>query len=252
MNKEYAKYLLNKTREDYNRIAEEFSRTRKFVWEELKYLSKFVNDGDKVLDIGCGNGRLIEIFKDFKIDYVGIDNSEKLIELAKEHQSFDWLGVEPFHFAPGQCFDKLKSAEFLVADALDLPFEDTSFDKAFSIAVLHHIPSVELRLKFLSEAKRVLKPGGLLILTVWGLWWRPVVWWNVIRFLFLKIFRKTKLDFKDIFVPWQKTLGRYIHCFTKSELKQLVEKAGFKVIEVGTLPKKESKNYNIYLVAEKG
>jgi len=37
------------------------------------------------------------------------------------------------------------------------------------LAVLHHIPSLEFRLEFLKEAKRVLRLGGLLILTVWDL-----------------------------------------------------------------------------------
>jgi len=251
MTQEYAKYLLNKTREDYNRIADEFSRTRAYAWEELKRLAGFINDGDRVLDIGCGNGRMIQIFKEKKIDYVGIDNSERLIELAKEHQSFDRLGVEPFHFAPGQCFDKLKSAKFLVADALNLPFEDNFFDSAFSVAVLHHIPSEGMRLKFLSEAGRVLRPKGLLILTVWELWSRSATWKSLLKTALLKIIEKSKLDLGDLFVPWQREIDRYVHAFTKRELKQIVEKAGFVVKQIGILKKEKSESRNIYLVAEK-
>jgi len=251
MTQEYAKYLLNKTREDYNRIADEFSRTRMFVWKELNYLANFVEDGDRVLDIGCGNGRLVEIFKDKKIEYVGIDNSEKLIGLAKEYQSYDRLGIEPYQVAEGQAFEKIKSVQFLIGDALNLPFEDNSFDKVFSVAVLHHIPSNILRLRFLSEARRVLRSGGLAVLTVWGLWGRLATWKFLFKHLLSKPLGKSKLDFGDLFIPWQKKLDRYFHAFTKAELRRLVEKAGFKIKEIGVLKREESENRNIYLIAEK-
>lgn len=229
MTQEYAKYLLNKTREDYNRIAEQFSRSREFVWEELNYLAKYAEDGDKVLDIGCGNGRLLQIFKNKKIDYTGIDSSEKLIVIAKEKHS---------------------SVKFLTADALNLPFEDNSFDKVFSIAVLHHIPSKELRLKFLEEAKRVLKPNGLLVLTAWYFWREWHAWQSLIGSFTPKLFRLSKLDFKDIWEPWKRMrIDRYYHCFTINELKHLVEKAGFTVREIGILQKAGRRN--IYLVAGK-
>ena len=60
MDKEYAKKILEETKENYNLISEDFSITRDKFWEELGFLSKYVNDSDKVLDLGCGNGRLSE------------------------------------------------------------------------------------------------------------------------------------------------------------------------------------------------
>ncbi len=230
MNKDYAKYLLKKTIEDYNLIAEEFARTRYSVWPELNLFGRYVTEGEKILDLGCGNGRLLEIFKDKKVDYIGVDNSEKLIEIAKK---------------------KYSKARFQVADALNLPFPNNYFDKVFCIAVLHHIPSEEFRLQFLKEARRVLKSEGFLVLTVWNLWRRASSIKLIIKFTLLKIFGKSKLDFKDIFVPWQKTVNRYIHCFTKNELKKLIKKSDFKIKEVGIFRRGETKNYNIYLIAQK-
>lgn len=230
MDREYAEYLLKKTEEDYNLISDQFSSTRYSVWPELKILGEYIKEGDSVLDLGCGNGRLLELFRGKNVDYVGVDNSEKLIEIAKKKN-------------PGIFFQ--------VADALNLPFPDNFFDKVFSIAVLHHIPSDDFRNQFIKEARRVLRPGGFLILTVWNLWRKPDSLKIIIKFAILKVLRKTKLDFKDVFVPWQKTVDRYIHCFTKNGLKKLAAKTNFKIKKAGTFRRKETKNYNIFLIAEK-
>ena len=148
MDKEYAKYLLEKTHQDYSRIAEEFSKTREYLPEERKdLLLQYITPGDKVLDLGCGNGRFSGVFQK-DIEYIGVDNSEGMIEIARK---------------------KYPGADFSVADALNLPFPENYFDKVFSFAVIHHVPSTELRIKFLKEARKVLRPGGILILTVWHL-----------------------------------------------------------------------------------
>jgi len=147
MKKKYAENLLKKTKQDYDKIAQEFSATRWRIWEEAEFLfNDYVMPGEKVLDLGCGNGRFFEFLKDKDIHYIGVDFSEKLIEIAKNK------------------YPKLK---FEVANALNLPFPNNYFDKIYSIAVLHHIPSKQFRLQFLQEARRVLKSNGLLILTVW-------------------------------------------------------------------------------------
>ncbi|KKT17596.1 MAG: hypothetical protein UV98_C0005G0010 [Parcubacteria group bacterium GW2011_GWB1_43_6] len=229
MDQDYAQYLLGKTIEDYNLIAEDFSRTRQYAWPGLRSLAKHLKPSDNVLDLGCGNGRLLQIFKEIDINYTGIDNSEKLIELAKKAY-------------PG--------ITFLVTDALHLPFPSDSFDKIYSIAVLHHIPSQELRIKFLEEAKRVLKPDGLLILTVWDLW-RGRGWKLNLKYGILKILGLSKMDFKDVFVPWAKKYQRYVHCFTKGELVDLIKKTGLRLNESGQLKIKEGGQKNIFIVAEK-
>jgi len=227
MDKNYAQYLLNRTRQDYNLIARDFSSTRRFVWQGLEPLYNYALPGEKVLDLGCGNGRLLQIFKEIDIDYTGVDSSEKLIEIAKK---------------------TYPNTKFEVADALHLPFSNNHFDKIYSIAVLHHIPSNKLRLQFLEGVKRVLSPNGLFILTVWDLWrWRKFK--TITKFTVSKILGRSKIDFKDIFVPWQKDCQRYVHCFSKKELAGLIEKAGFKVKETGTLKMPDSKENNIYIIA---
>lgn len=220
--------MLKKTRRDFNLIAPDFSRTRWRMWPEFKNFREYVEDGDKVLDAGCGNGRLLELLGDKDIDYVGVDFSENLIKIAqKKHPQY----------------------KFLVGDVLDLSLEDNSFDVVFSVAVLHHIPSKEFRQKVLEEVRRVLKPQGTLILTVWDVWGKKKAWLNVLKYGFLKILGKTKLDFLDVLVPWGKKTLRYYHYFTKTELINLVNKAGFEIEDRGLVQNKKRTRSNIYVVA---
>lgn len=230
MKQAYAQYLINKTRSDYNAISSHFSRTRKFVWGDLAYLKKFFSDGDKILDLGCGNGRLIEFLPDNGVDYAGVDSSEALIKLAKE---------------------TYPERDFSVADVLSLPLADNSFDKVFSVAVLHHIPSRRLRLKFFSECQRVLKPRGLLILTVWNIGQKKFGKYRR-KFFLRKICGLSELDFNDIFYPWKNQRGeilaqRYLHQFSIAELNHLAKESGLKVKQCGFLAGKR----NLYLVAGK-
>jgi ubiquinone/menaquinone biosynthesis C-methylase UbiE len=229
MKKEYALYLLEKTKEDYNLIADDFSRTRNKTWEELNFLIENVRVNENVLDLGCGNGRLYELFKFKIVGYYGIDNSEELIEIAKI---------------------RYPRANFQVGDALNLPFPDNFFDNVFSVAVFHHIPSKEFRITFLKEAKRVLKPGGKLILTVWHF----PAWKKILLFkknLFFKIIGISKVDFNDNFIKWGKETKRYVHYFSKVELKKLVKKTGLKIRKIKVLKRPRGKESNILLIAEK-
>lgn len=234
MDKDYAKYLLNKTTQDYNLIAKHFSGAREKPWQEFSFLfNDYLLSGEKVLDIGCGNGRFFELCKD-KVFYFGIDNSEELIKIAKS---------------------RYPEANFQVADALNLPFSDNYFDKVYNIAVLQHIPSREFREQFLKEIKRVLKSEGLLFLTVWNLWK-----WNNIRILIkntiLKFFRVSRLDFKDFFLPNERhSLFKnfYYHAFTKKELENLVKKSDFQIEKSGLIAMSFAKKpqSNFYIIAKK-
>jgi ubiquinone/menaquinone biosynthesis C-methylase UbiE len=225
MNKKYARYLLRKTTQDYNLIAEHFSRTREKIWEEMRFLlDDYLIPGEKVLDLGCGNGRFYPAMKDKKVDYFGVDSSEKLIEIAKK---------------------RYPEAKFQVADALSLPFPRNFFDKVYSIAVLHQIPSEELRLQFLREAKRVLKPERFLILTCWKFHQPKEL------FLIFKLLGLSKLDFGDIFEPWGKKIKRYYHCFSKKELINLVKKADFKIKNVDLVKNERGNRQNYFMVLTK-
>ena len=185
--------------------------------------------GERVLDLGCGNARSYEFFKNKDIQYIGTDNSENLIKIAKE---------------------KYPKADFRTDNALNINFPNNYFDKVYSIAVLHHIPSKELRLQFLKQAKRVLKQDGKLILTVWCLCNKKEKL-LLLKYTILKIIGKSDLDFKDVLKPWSDITKRYYHWFSKKELVKLAKKAGFKIEKIGVIKNEGGSRQNIYLIAQK-
>jgi SAM-dependent methyltransferase len=106
-----------------------------------------LSPGDRVLDLGCGEGRhAINAYICEEVESVGVDLSPEDIATAIE-KSQDFLEPDNLN----------KSLTLTVADALDLPFADDSFDKVICSEVLEHIPDYP---GALLEIYRVLKPGG--------------------------------------------------------------------------------------------
>jgi ubiquinone/menaquinone biosynthesis C-methylase UbiE len=202
--------VLKKNKEVYNTISDQFAQTRKFLWDDLKPLSEYISDGDVVLDLGCGTGRLYQLFQNFQgqegVFYTGIDNSEGQIAMAKK---------------------QFPEASFLVGDMLALPFEDTHFNTIYSIAAFHHLADEKTRLKALEEMKRVLKPGGQVIMTNWNLSG---------TFGSKKVAQGqyTNIGDNNFLVPWKDSDGknfgeRFYHSFSREELNTLFVQAGFEV-----------------------
>jgi len=68
MDKNYAEYLINKIREDYNFISEDFSRTWSHIWEEIKFLfDDYVKAGDRVLFTKYGPSEIKVEYKEYLI-----------------------------------------------------------------------------------------------------------------------------------------------------------------------------------------
>lgn len=200
--------ILNKTREDYNLIADKYASVRDKSWKEMDFLFDYIKKGERVLDLGCGNGRFYPNMR--KSEYIGVDNSEKLIELAKKNYP---------------------DADFRIASAFKLPFEDGSFDKVVSVAVLHHIPSEEKREEFVKEIKRVLKNDGILILTVWNL-------------------REKQNKTGNVFVDWYGAKDHYFYCFEQKELSALFKKLKFDIIDTGEILIGRKSYSNFYIIGK--
>ncbi len=231
MKKQFAQEIVFRVSRDYNAVSDAFSRARLKSWTEMEFLfEKYIKEKDSVLDLGCGNGRFYPLVEKRKAFYIGVDNSQKLVDIAKE---------------------KYPQVNFYVADALNLSFPDDTFNQIFSMAVFHHIPSVDFRKKFLSECKRVLKPEGLLIVTVWNLWQSPKGKKEIFKNVLARLTGKSKLDFGDIEINWHGTSNCYFHCFRANELKKLVQESGFQIIDFGKINLKNKKAFSNFFIVGK-
>lgn len=105
----------------------------------------------RLLDIGFGNGNNTLFFAQLGLDVAGVEIDESICELAR--QDFEALGLP---------------AEFKAGSNQHIPYEDNSFDYLVSWNVLHYEGSRETVERSITEAARVLKPGGRLILSTTG------------------------------------------------------------------------------------
>ncbi len=218
MNRKYANEILLASREGYEKIAQDFSRTRGMFWPELLFVREIIPKNARLLDIGCGNGRFLGTLTDTSINYTGIDFSKGLINVARER----------YEFEGSQTSLNRPNATFVEGDALALPFPDEYFDMAVSFAVIHHIPSRAYRVQFLREAMRVVKPGGAIIITAWNVWHsRPG---DIILSTFKKLTGRAHLDFGDALLGFGKEKNvRYVHALTMREIRSLAKEAGLKI-----------------------
>lgn len=194
------------------------------------------------MDLGCGNGRYFELMKDKEVDYFGVDNSEELIKIAREHYS---------DFLETKAHSDQARARFKVKNCLELSFPNNYFDIGYSFAVLHHIPSEELRKKFLKEAERVLKPESYFIITVWNIWNDSKKKKKVRKNNLLRKVGLSQLGPNDIKTSFGGLDEVYLHCFKKKELINLIREVGFKVKKTGFIDWKNKKRANLYVVANK-
>jgi SAM-dependent methyltransferase len=99
--------------------------------------------GDRVLDVGCGTGRA-------------------LVPLRAAVGSGGWavgVDVTPEMLAEARHRGRADLADFVLADALALPFPDAAFDAVFAAGLLHHLPDPSIGLR---ELARVCRPGARL------------------------------------------------------------------------------------------
>ncbi len=147
-------YLYQTTKETYNKVAHDFAHTRlgKKLWEFE--LGEFIGIEDistkKILDAGCGAGRVLHYFKEHNqlpAVYLGIDYSEALLKEAR-----DWNSG---------------GGKFMEMDLLEMK-KLGEFDYITCIAVLHHFLSKYDRMKVFGNMVVNLKEGGRLFVTTWN------------------------------------------------------------------------------------
>lgn len=135
-----------RSRNSYDKKAENYDSTfdGKFTvkFNEIMYKSVDIKENDVVVDVACGNGRLLKMLTEKNSFYgYGIDISEKMIKQAKK------LNPE---------------MNFYVAGCEELPFKDGEIDVMTVCAAFHHFPNPQ---NFAKESARVIKKGGCIYLS---------------------------------------------------------------------------------------
>ncbi|HCW31121.1 TPA: hypothetical protein DGD59_00140, partial [Candidatus Collierbacteria bacterium] len=84
--------IITSVKNIYDNIGKEFSSSRQYIWPDLKPYLKNVKSGSSVLDVGCGNGRLLLGLPE-KTKYTGLDISKELLKEAErahpEHKFYE-------------------------------------------------------------------------------------------------------------------------------------------------------------------
>ncbi len=232
--KNLAQNIRQKVIDSYAAIAKDFDRTRKNPWADFEAFLPYIKKGAKVLDLGCGNGRLSEFLKQKDVTYLGVDNNSKFIEIAKKN---------------------FPEEKFMLGDMVKVD-TDESFDNILCIAAYHHLPNKEDRVAAALEMHRLLKKDGVLILTVWNLF-QPKYIFSVIKAaLYSIITLGQKYAWNDTWIKWgNNPLKRYYHAFLPKELKKYFENDLWEIEDLYFTRKGNKVNlwasFNIVLIARK-
>jgi ubiquinone/menaquinone biosynthesis C-methylase UbiE len=109
--------------------------TRRIALEAIRAASP-----RRVLEVGCGWGEFAQrVVQELGLELVAIDQSERMVELARE-----------------------RGVDARVGDVQELPFADGEFDVSVANWMLYHVPDLD---RGLAELARVLRPGGRLVAT---------------------------------------------------------------------------------------
>ena len=181
---------------DYNQDSK--NKAVHIYWEKGYGMLRKFNRGRepfKLLDIGCDNGKLCSRFKLLGYDVYGVDIRKKEVAMARK------LGIKAF-----------------VANAENrLPFSSGFFDAAFAGDIIEHIYDTDF---FIGETNRVLKQGGLFVVTTPNL----ASLSNRLRLLMGKIPVGSEIRLG-------KDMAGHIRNYTFPALEQQLKEHGFSVVE---------------------
>jgi SAM-dependent methyltransferase len=156
-----------------------------------------VSPGDRVLDIGCGGGR--HAFEVYRRGAHVIAADLDLKELAPVSGMFAAMSAEGE--APPSA-----AATAVSADATNLPFPDGAFDRVIAAEILEHVPEDS---RAMAEIARVLRPGGIVAVTV-PTWFPERICWALSQ-------------------EYHEVPGGHVRIFTRGELSVKLARAGLTV-----------------------
>ena len=148
-----AKDFVELSKEWFNKQAPVYDNTNTILYSKYGKIScenifTFLKDKEykKLLDIGCGTGYLIDMLaKNHEAEFIGLDLSPEMIKQA--------------------IYKNIKNTKFVEGRSDEIPFEDNTFNIVTCSQSFHHYPNTD---KAMQEARRVLKTGGLYIISDTG------------------------------------------------------------------------------------
>lgn len=183
---------------------------------DVAFCEKQFDCPGRLLDLGCGTGRLCVHFAKRGFDCVGVDLSAEMLAKATENAAAE--GV---------------SCEWVRANLVGLAgVADASFDSAACLfSTLGMIRGGENRATALASVRRVLKPGGTLVLHAHNRYFHGLGWQTVLAQRWKSL--RGSPTAGDVTMP-QAYGGAplTLHHFTRGELVGLLEAAGFRVEEL--------------------
>lgn len=233
----------------YNGFAKDYDNKRKNPWVPLKIFLEDLEQQDYkfngiLIDLGCGNGRNLPLFKNSNNVVLGIDKSLKFLHLAINRNDL-----------------RESNIHFLLSDMLALPIRPNSINSIFSIASIHHVMNTTERSLIIEFCNSILRKNGYIVIAVWRKFQKKYRNYFLFEFMKQKLSLKYKKkqeshglhEFGDILIPWtvsskQITYNRYYHLFSKNELKRLLME--FKILRLSKLGGPNRKD-NYFIFAEK-
>jgi ubiquinone/menaquinone biosynthesis C-methylase UbiE len=169
------------------------------------WLLKFAPRYGKVLEAGCGLGRFVLYLSKLGIDIEGVDFSEPTIQFLNQ-----WRKAHDF------------PCNFAAGDVTDLQYPDNSLSGYISLGVIEHF--IEGPHRPLNEAYRVLRPGGIAIIST------PSVSFNILSF---KLKKAIKNIIKKIIRYPNPREKFFQYWYRPGKLKKFIENSGLKVTQYG-------------------
>lgn len=201
----------------WERIAQSFSETRNRPWDQVIDFLDTLPTNATLLDLGSGNGRHATIARNRGMSVVCLDASHELVRIANRRLSESRTGVG--------------RSDVLVGTAVDIPLARNSVDHALFIAALHNIPGRDRRIRALRELRRVMRPRGMALISVWARWQDRFAD-HYVKELFRHVPRRIAQgreapEFGDILIPWQQDVSRFYHLMSLRESIVTCKAAGF-------------------------
>jgi tRNA (uracil-5-)-methyltransferase TRM9 len=217
--------LLDLNRQFYQTFALQFSATRMRLQPGVRRVVETLPGDADILDLGCGNGELARELsrRNHMGVYIGLDLSPEMLKEAER------APLEPLRATFVQA--DLASPEWAQHIRwLQTPASKIELDDILAFAVLHHLPSDNLRLQMLQAVRDCLAPGGSFIHSEWQFlnsprWRGRIQPWERIGL------SEDDVDPGDYLLDWRSGgYGlRYVHHFSEDELAHLALETGFEV-----------------------